>query len=150
MDTYEKKYKDALERARQFSEHPLQEDSDSIVEYIFPELCESEDEKIRKEILDCFRTMKRQGCFPSKHKEQYNPWIAWLEKQGEHANFRNKIQIGDKVTRNRDGVLVNLSQLKRVAKSSEEQGEQKPFDYENANIQQKDFAPKYIKQFSEI
>jgi hypothetical protein len=29
---YEKLYKEALSRARQFSEHPLQEDSDSIVE----------------------------------------------------------------------------------------------------------------------
>ena len=46
--------------------------------------------------------------------------IAWLEKQGKHANFRNKIQIGDKVTRNEDGVLVNLSQLKRIAKPAEE------------------------------
>ena len=35
---YEQKYKEALERARQFSEHPLQEDSSNIVEYIFPEL----------------------------------------------------------------------------------------------------------------
>ena len=42
-------------------------------------------------------------------------WIAWLEKQGKHANFRNKIQIGDHVTRNGNGELVNLSQLKRVA-----------------------------------
>ena len=49
-------------------------------------------------------------------------------KQGEHANFLNKIQIGDKVTRNEDGVLVNLSQLNRVAKKDEKQGGQKPTD----------------------
>ena len=40
---YEKKYKEALERARQFSEKPLMEYSSNIVEYIFPELAESED-----------------------------------------------------------------------------------------------------------
>ena len=39
---YEQKYREALERARQFSEHPLQEDSANIVEYLFPELKESE------------------------------------------------------------------------------------------------------------
>ena len=48
----------------------------------FPEL-KGEDERIRKEILDCFRAMKQQGCFPSKHKDQYDSWIAWLEKQGQ-------------------------------------------------------------------
>lgn len=44
-------------------------------------------------------------------------------KQGEHAKFCDSIQVGDKVTRNEDGVLVNLSQLNRVAKK---QGEQRP------------------------
>ncbi len=50
---------------------------------------------------------------------------TWLEKEAEHANFRNNIQIGDNVTRNQDGVLVNLSQLNRVAKKDEKQCEQK-------------------------
>ena len=48
---------------------------------------ESEDEKVRKEILDCFRAMKQQGCFPSKHKEQYDSWLAWLEKKGKHSIY---------------------------------------------------------------
>lgn len=45
--------------------------------------------------------------------------LAWLERQGEHAKFRDSIQVGDIVTRNQDGVLVNLSQLKRVAKPAD-------------------------------
>lgn len=53
---------------------------------------------------------------------------TWLEKQGGHSKFRNNIQIGDKVTRNKDGMLVNLSRLNRVAKKDEKQGEQKPAD----------------------
>lgn len=72
---YEKKYNEALERARQFSEHPLQEDSSNIVEYIFPELQESEDERIRKEILQSIR-----DNMAVIHKDKC---IAWLEKQGE-------------------------------------------------------------------
>ena len=80
---------------------------------VFPELKESEDEKwIPKEII---KYLKEKGDFRSC-------WIAWLEKQGEHANFLSKIQAGDKVTRNEDGVLVNLSKLNRVANK---QGEQK-------------------------
>ena len=95
--------------------------SQSLKEEMFPELKESEDERIRKEIIE----FVKNSCFvrtkDSKHNREQ--MLAWLEKQGEHANFRNKIQIGDKVTRNEDGVLVNLSQLKRVAKKDEKQGE---------------------------
>ena len=91
----------------------------------FPELAESKDEKIInniKKVIGWYR-----GMFTEKSlmPEEYQEIDAWLEKQGEHANFLNKIQIGDKVTRNEDGVLVNLSQLNRVAKKGEKQGEQK-------------------------
>ena len=68
------------------------------------------------------------GSITPEESKRTGSWIAWLEKQGEHAKFRDSIQIGDKVTRNQDGVLVNLSQLKRVAKKDEKQGEQKPAD----------------------
>lgn len=100
---YEEKYKAALERAKQFSEKPYLEDSAGIVEYIFPELVDSEDSRIRKEIRDfiCWATDK--GCITKEQVEKSNSWLAWLEKQGE----------------------------------------QKPFDYEHATIQQKDFAPKF-------
>ena len=73
---YEKAYKEALERARQFSEHPLQEDSANIVEYIFPELKESEDERIRKEIIEFLIHTNKYGS-----NEKCEVWLAWLEKQ---------------------------------------------------------------------
>jgi len=50
---YKKKYKEALEKARQFSERPLEEDSSNIVEYIFPELRKSDDERIKKHLNEC-------------------------------------------------------------------------------------------------
>ena len=56
-------YDDAIERAkRMFSEKELN--------YLFPELAESDDERIRKEILDYVN--KATGC---------QRWVAWLEKQ---------------------------------------------------------------------
>lgn len=88
----------------------------------FPELKESEDEKIRESLLEYLHTLPNHYA----HSGVCAPeWIAWLEKLGGHAKFINGIQVGDKVTRNEDGVLVNLSQLKRVAKKDEKQGEQK-------------------------
>ena len=82
------------------------------LEYVFLELKESEGERIRKELIEFVKS--RLAGFP-----QCDKFVAWLEKQGEHANFRNKIQIGDKVTRSEDGMLVNLSQLNRVAKPAD-------------------------------
>lgn len=94
------------------------------VQDFFPELKESkesEDERIRKELIFYFQKEIPQ-CSIQEHANKMKEFIAWLEKQGGHAKFINGIQVGDKVTRNEDGVLVNLSQLNRVAKK---QGEQK-------------------------
>jgi len=79
--------------------------------HMFPELKESDDEWIRKKLIEAVKGDMVIGGTKDKQLA-----ISWLEKQAEHANFRNKIQVGDRVTRNEDGVLVNLSQLDRVAK----------------------------------
>lgn len=80
---YEQKYKEALEKARQFSEHPLQEDSSSIVEYIFPELADSEDERIRKALIRFHKsTIDVDGI-------KGEDIIAWLEKQGTSFTKRD-------------------------------------------------------------
>jgi cytosine/adenosine deaminase-related metal-dependent hydrolase len=81
---YEKLYKEALSRARQFSEHPLQEDSDSIVEYIFPELKElGDEEEVRKAMIDFFKHEREEGVTVLHYGVNIERMIAWLEKQGE-------------------------------------------------------------------
>ena len=126
---YEKKYKEALEWARKVMQGKVGFVLDEVLEK-FPELKENGDEKIRKEILD-YIIKGSESCYDVQQygREKFEKWIAWLESQGEHANFRNSIQVGDKVTRNQDGVLVNLSQLDRVAKK---QGEKKLYVNDNA------------------
>ena len=116
---YEKLYNEAIERAKKHC-------ADYVVETIFPELAESEDERIRKAMIDLFKHEREEGITVLHYGVNIECMIDWLEKQGEHAKFCDSIQVGDKVTRNQDGVLVNLSQLKRVAKKDEKQGEQKP------------------------
>ncbi len=53
------------------------------LEYIFPELAESEDEMIRKEIINYLK------CFIPHNEDDLvaksKLWIAWLEKQGENS-----------------------------------------------------------------
>ena len=53
-----------------------------IIEPIFPELAESEDERIRKEIIEQINLLKSATLSDLKDK-QFNSWLAWLEKQGE-------------------------------------------------------------------
>jgi len=121
-----KRYDEAIERAKDFYKGYKQRDNQLYaddLESVFPELKESEDDKIRKELISHFKetieNIRSEEIISHDAKVlvgKMQKWIAWLEKQGEHANFLSKIQVGDKVTRNEAGILVNLSQLERVAK----------------------------------
>ena len=83
---YEEKYKAGLETIQEI----LDSGSDSIklsrlklrLQSVFPELKESEDERIRKEILEYFR----QFDSGELRGVDISDWIAWLEKQGDKTN----------------------------------------------------------------
>ena len=77
---YEKKYKEALERMRYVVIDPKNENMlQAIKETVFPELKESEDEKIRKSIYNYIDVTLDDNESAEKEK-----WLAWLEKQGKH------------------------------------------------------------------
>ena len=90
---YEKAYKDALERARKInSGEGVAAPSDwTTCEVIFPELKESEDERIRKELIDAIHGLWDNDALPmplsAKRKDN---WLAWLEKQGEKSPFNKE------------------------------------------------------------
>ena len=73
---YKKAYEDALERARKFTIP----DAVEALKYVFPELAESEDERIRKWIIN-FIEVRLNGA--GEFIDDYKNAIAWLEKQGE-------------------------------------------------------------------
>lgn len=56
------------------------------LETIFPELAESEDEKIREEIVEYISNELHPMPLLAPNTTRIKDWIAWLEKQGEHAN----------------------------------------------------------------
>lgn len=88
---------------------------------------ESEDEMVRKCLINgmkfYYEDNEEATWGTEKFSMKVKDILSWLEKQGEHKKFRDSIQVGDEVTRNRDGVIVNLSQLNRVAKKDEKQSE---------------------------
>lgn len=53
------------------------------LEQIFPELKESEDEKIRKELLEHCKNQAKLYIQTGNKCPQIQSWIAWLEKQGK-------------------------------------------------------------------
>ena len=64
-----KAYDEAIGRAKKLY-------SNGIAEEIFPELKESEDEKIRKEIISILR-----NTYWTSNKNRFNELVAWLENQ---------------------------------------------------------------------
>ena len=80
---YEKKYKDALEKAKEvYNRKDATDGGKLILESMFPELKESEDEKMREMAIKAIYAPEAQSCIKSWG---INPddVIAWLEKQGE-------------------------------------------------------------------
>jgi hypothetical protein len=74
MENYKKRLKDII-RSRNI---PLV-DIDVMLKY-FPELKESEDERISKEIISW---LKSTQYVPNDQVETLNSWIIWLKKQGK-------------------------------------------------------------------
>lgn len=72
---YEKKYKEALERARELSKTV----TGANYEYIFPELKESEDERIRKELIAIYSVGAKVNAKTGDISDK--DIVAWLEKQ---------------------------------------------------------------------
>ena len=83
-----KRFDEALGKARRYYDEYKTRDNILYVEDMedmFPELKESEDERIRKDMIETIK--KESKDFPSSViAEKSHTWIAWLEKQGEQKS----------------------------------------------------------------
>ena len=81
-----KAYDEALERARIWKDKSgMPADKQGILDDIFPELKESEDEKIRKELTKHLKEGV-EGYMPAGDSSDYRRWLDWLEKQGKSSD----------------------------------------------------------------
>jgi hypothetical protein len=80
MDSYEKKYKELVGKIRKAYLYAQTDSTRAVLEDIFPELAKSEDERIRKSIIE---NLKGNMCRTDGDYDLLNKQIAWLEKQGE-------------------------------------------------------------------
>lgn len=86
---YEQRYKEALDEAKAIHK-AIKQDLKPVIEQIFPELAESEDERIRKAIICGMNALKKGNriYFADIYIDDI---LAWLEKQGEQKSA-NKVE----------------------------------------------------------
>ena len=126
MENYEKKYKEALDTARFKIECVDCGDENCFnvddIKEIFSELAESEDERIRKEMIEILKNEARE--FPASIiANKSNSWIDWLEKQ---KYMEAKLIISDEGYNKafQDGIEEVLTNPHKYG--LEQQGRQKP------------------------
>ena len=94
MIDYENRYKEALERAKS----AIKECGDNVgrikmIESIFPELAESEDERMLKELILGFYAYKE--LYPNFWKLRTDEIIEWLKrKKDEHTTDNRRFPFG--------------------------------------------------------
>lgn len=87
-----KAYDEALERAANLYAG-VHKGCKEVIDNIFPELCESEDERVRKGLVDFVTVMKsaiengrRELAIRKDDLRLCDSWLAWLEKQKESSH----------------------------------------------------------------
>ena len=96
-----KRYDEVVERAKIEKEKSRNLELLEFIDENFPELTESEDERVRKALIDMVECAYKKGTIILGEKEKEN-YINWLEKQGEP----DMIPL-DKVIKFLDEQLVN-------------------------------------------
>ena len=117
MDTYEEKYNEALEKAKYYHDR----DNIQFLENIFPELKESEDERIRKKLIEVVKGDMVVGGTKDKQLA-----IAWLKKQGESDETKAKVFLINKGYHiDANGVFPTYEEMYNIIREGlEQQSEQ--------------------------
>lgn len=128
MENYEKKYKEALGRANAKIETYNHLGNTSAVKSIceiFPELKESEDDRIKTNIIRLLRFVRDTY---HQYYDECNEAIAWLEKQRKEWNADDLLK--------RNQIMDILQEYNRTELIAwlEKQGEQKPADKPKFNV----------------
>lgn len=93
---YEKKYKETFEKAREIYNDSFFNEGVSgynLMERLFPELRESEDEKIKKALINYFDNANKSDENPlMQYGIQTDKVITWLKKQGEKPQGKSALE----------------------------------------------------------
>lgn len=130
-----KRYDEKLSNAKHILSDPCVSDDDKFyIQDLFPELVESEDERIRKGLLEHCKKLAEMynTLLTAKEYSEVQSWIAWLEKQGKQelvtcpicgwksekqseqkpVEVKPKFEIEDWIVRDFDGLTVSIKDIK--------------------------------------
>lgn len=106
---YKKKYEEALERAKIELSADTTQGTKNVLMTVFPELKESDDERIRKDCISIINAWAEACRLEGDYCEVAPICIAWLEKQGDQkpvvVDFKAKDWCVSKV----DGQIHNMT-----------------------------------------
>lgn len=91
MESYEKKYKELEGKIKKAYLYAQTDSTKAVLEEILPELAESEDEKIRKELIEHIKANK-WADYVLFQKFSPDDVIAWLEKQVEKPQGKSALE----------------------------------------------------------
>jgi len=146
MNTEEKAraYDEALERAKQVLSNNCTEVEKLCLECVFPQLSESEDERIRKWLIEMVEVFRKANPTNAEHNGDCSEAIAYLERQKEPAPVPDKfsglkslmLQYLQSAANRKDDAeieddtdLYGRKILDYVWKYDEKQKEQKPAEW---------------------
>lgn len=116
MENYEQKYKEAFERAKSLIDFCSDSELKTL-EHVFPELKESEDEKIRKALIFHYQG---DGCLcTNEYRIDYKDICAWLKKQGERKEATCVADIIDRLSDKEQDILFKELEIQKEQKSAE-------------------------------
>lgn len=123
---YEKKYKDLLKRARQLRDENCDKYK-MCLDSLFPELVESEDEKMKNWILDELRLSYQWAAGDNDRCEELLKAIIWLEKQSESDETKAKVFLINKgYPIDANGTFPTYEEIYNIIREElEKRGEQK-------------------------
>lgn len=113
---YEKAYKEALERAKAIYQDKYKPETSAtiaeVLQNIFSELKESDEERIRKELISIVKSY-RENCI-TEGNHRFDDCLAWLDKQ--------KVLTTEEDLQGKEDVLWCIKQAKKHAKDENEMG----------------------------
>ena len=118
------RYDEALNEAKEWYNNPNSDKiGKSYLWAVFPELKESEDERIKREIIGFIR-----NAYWTSNRKRFNELVAWLEKQGEKKDYYTKqelIDMGFSFTLNGDIVTPDemMEDMKKYLSWKEKQSD---------------------------
>ncbi len=130
----EQRYDEALERARkEYKTHESFNGFREMLLRIFPELKESEDERIRESLIELFKDMEWDDSILHDYDMDKDKTIAWLEKQESVEEIVERCKTSWYNEGKIQGKMEGLSDDEKYQQgwydAIENQGEQKPVEW---------------------